>query len=590
MASRVTVRYPLLVACIVVTLLYSASLLSLTSIYQTNDDPQMMMSASGVGLSPTPDPHLLFTNIWLGRVLTAAYSYSPTTAWYGFYLLLAQVLSQIALLYVLLINWPDWRALCCYVAYFAVGVLHHAVSLQFTTTAFLSAQSGILLLLAVLDGGVSPSSARRWGCAVGGLCLLGLGASIRFNAALLVALLAIPLIGWWVLQTFNVKRLLTAVVLSGAGLLLCNVISTVDQSAYRRDTEWSTSRRFWGRVSQFVDYKRVHFTDETKPDFDEVQWSQNDFSALMKLVIFDRNVYTTEKLQQILDTAATKPDRQWQDYVATVLVLGWQLLPIPVIFLAMLQWSVYVVGKHLTRADRRVALITLLWSAAAVYAIFLLKNRLPERVSYPVLHFPLVSILVLTAWRIGRTSINANASDSAEELTAIDTTEHDGAAPITQDVSQTVVFSKFTIGLLLLTAFAGWLVEQRDDVDRRHFRQAFGQDLRQLNPSSDQLYFCDVSFPYRTISPWEHPGFLENLNTVFLGPTQRTPLTDAQLSRFGHDNAYQALLQSDNVFLVERSMTHPVVEKFISEHYGIQMHFEVYFTGETIDVYRARVH
>ena len=71
--------------------------------YETNDDVFMTMIASGKGLCPAPDEHLIFTNVIVGQGLKRLYSACPGFPWYGCYLLLVHYAAQVAMAYCTLV-------------------------------------------------------------------------------------------------------------------------------------------------------------------------------------------------------------------------------------------------------------------------------------------------------------------------------------------------------------------------------------------------------------------------------------------------------------------------------------------------------
>src|SRR4051812_47652742 len=92
-------RAPLTFSFATVSFLFAAVFTVLEPSFQTNDDLQLAMIASGTGISLQPDEHLVFTSVLIGHVLKALYTTWPSVAWYGLYLYAAQFLAQTTILY-----------------------------------------------------------------------------------------------------------------------------------------------------------------------------------------------------------------------------------------------------------------------------------------------------------------------------------------------------------------------------------------------------------------------------------------------------------------------------------------------------------
>src|SRR5262249_17820906 len=143
-----------------------------TPAFRSNDDTVMAMIASGTGIATVPDPHLVYIQIDLGRLLPALYRRAPAIPRYGLLQVLAQLAAHAPLLTVLLAVTPRRRALAAY-GLFAVAVgLPLLITLQFTTTACVVTSAGLLCLV---SSPAAPASAPSWRRAALGTALAVLG-------------------------------------------------------------------------------------------------------------------------------------------------------------------------------------------------------------------------------------------------------------------------------------------------------------------------------------------------------------------------------------------------------------------------------
>lgn len=162
MREAVLGRHRFLAACAGSAVLWAAFFLLLGPRYATNDDPLIAMLPAGTGFASAPDEHLVFTNVVIGLFLERLHAAAPGLPWYGLYLLATHVVAQTALLYAALRVEPRGTRLALYLAWFAVAAVPFADNLHFTTTAFVTAQAGVLLALSLLERPPAPTrSAMR---------------------------------------------------------------------------------------------------------------------------------------------------------------------------------------------------------------------------------------------------------------------------------------------------------------------------------------------------------------------------------------------------------------------------------------------
>ncbi len=150
---------PLTASVLVVATLTVPFFAVFTPGYQTNDDAWMAMIAAGQGVSLSPDEHLVYSNVVVGKALRALYTAVPSVPWYGCHLYLAQIAAHIALLYSTLSLGFTRRGLALCAVYFATAGVFLLNNLQFTSTAFLTVQAGAPLLRV----GAAAKSQRPWG-------------------------------------------------------------------------------------------------------------------------------------------------------------------------------------------------------------------------------------------------------------------------------------------------------------------------------------------------------------------------------------------------------------------------------------------
>ena len=152
-------RAPLRFAALTVILVFGLVFAIFEPGFDTNDDAVMNMIVAGKGYGLAPDEHMVFTNVLIGFVLKYLYTVFPTVPWYGGYLLAVHFVVQVTMLYCVVRTRYTRLRLRLYLAYFAAAELYLLNNLQFTSTAFLAGQAGILLLMLAMR---RSSSEGRW--------------------------------------------------------------------------------------------------------------------------------------------------------------------------------------------------------------------------------------------------------------------------------------------------------------------------------------------------------------------------------------------------------------------------------------------
>src|SRR5688500_1995124 len=138
-------RAPLRFAALTVILVFGLVFAIFEPGFDTNDDAVMNMIVAGKGYGLAPDEHMVFTNVLIGFVLKYLYTVFPSVPWYGGYLLAVHYVVQVTMLYCVVRTRYTRLRLRLYLAYFAAAELYLLNNLQFTSTAFLAGQAGILL-------------------------------------------------------------------------------------------------------------------------------------------------------------------------------------------------------------------------------------------------------------------------------------------------------------------------------------------------------------------------------------------------------------------------------------------------------------
>jgi hypothetical protein len=520
-------RHPLLAACAGSAILWTAFFGLLSPRYATNDDALLAMLPAGTGWAAAPDEHLVFTNVVIGLVLRRLHAALPSLAWYGLYLLAAHVVAQTALLYAALRAPARGTRLALYLAYFAVAAVPFANNLQFTTTAFVAAQAGVLLALSLLE---TPPARRRAAVStgVGAAALIVAGGLIRFEACALVLVLFAPVAAAAAWRRDHTAWLAPAAAL-GAGAVLIFAARAFDQAYYARDPGWAAYREWSGVLREFVDFERgAAYTPETAAAFGAAGLSRNDHRLLWNWFHPDADVFTTERLRAALDGAAAAPPRVPLPHRLRRIVRDRTAKPI------LLALPLILLAAGASPRSRWTALAALA-ATTAVLLYLAVFRKAPPHVFLPTLAWPLAVSLVLEGGRFaGRAVLSAAALLAA-------------------------VTSVWALAFQRAESLAA---SAQDAAHRRA--------LEPLRSAPDRYYILWGTFPYGVIRPLSVPGSEPGFRFFALGWPQRTPTAQRALVAAGRPDLVRAL-GDPAVRLLAPPEAAPWVEQYARRHRGLSL-------------------
>lgn len=195
--------------------------------YETNDDIVMQFISNGF-YSGTPDAHLVFINYIYGLPLTWLYNLTAGSGieWYPILFLLWHIMSLYIISKFIVRSKFDTFTKTTFLLLLYFFELTLIIKLQFTTTSALLATAG--LLLAYLRGG--------WKSIVG-IILFLVASLIRFDAAMLVLLLLLPI----AVYRFLTDRSMRLKLLVYCGICISTAFSfeLCNKYIYNQDQDWA---------------------------------------------------------------------------------------------------------------------------------------------------------------------------------------------------------------------------------------------------------------------------------------------------------------------------------------------------------------
>lgn len=552
-------------------MLWGVALLAFRPHYWTIDDVQMSREAAGRVIAVEPDARIQFSHVAIGSVLVGLHRTWPGVPWYAVYMLCVHAAAHVTLLLVLLIRERTrWGAVGSFAVWFGVLGLTFTNRLQFTVAAYLAGMTGGLLILTTIDrmsrseSAGSPSRGWRTGMALAwGAALVLLCSMIRWPALKMVAVLLAPIALVTLIRTTFRGRV---VLVAGSAVVVaaCGLARWYDGTDLARGAEWWRVERERYPTSEILDYHAVPYSARTKPVFDAVGWSENDYHMLLWNWWSDRSVFEAADFDAVLEHRVSGWDRfspiGW--LIAAVL----QGREVPVVYVAVLL-SLWFAIRAESAGDRWVVVATIVASMVAWVYLAATLNRVPPWVLLPLGTSSLVVSL----------AIRRNSESSVRR---------DGVV----------------LGLALIVACAWTFREYGWHIERTTIEQQLAEDWDRISGRGDEVFLVGIG------TPWLPPPLAvtpepEGLALVYVAASQTTEATRALLANHGvTTDIVTALVEDPKVLLVcnprlqltnvERNdvPTLPVVlSRYIREHHGKRVKFVPRHVGRRMVALECRV-
>jgi hypothetical protein len=545
-------QHPLFTALLLVLPIIIGTVYLVPSYFETNDDVAFLLMVSGRVLSPEPTGWIFFMHIVLGQALAWLYRLNPDIPWYGLMHLGSLTVAYWMILYAVLLKEFSWRRVSLVLLCLVSLGLPFALGLQFTKTAFLVGLSGALLLATTLHQHATRSATRGQLLRrlVAATLLLMLALTIRRESLHLVGVLSLPLFTWLAWTAWQSQRLPVFLGVCASVSLVLVLLDATHFHRYAQDPAWHRFSVLNPLKSEFIDYKHIPYTAATRPYFQEVGWSENDYHCLMNWWYVDPQVYAPEKMHAIaahfpLTTRFTADSLNAVASLATCLDGGaiWIVVPLcaALALFGLRNFAAWLI------------LLATLGATGLTLVLFSVFLKLPLYVCQPILTAPCWIALWLSE----------------------DIPESRPASPwhfvrqVTGGLLVGVVF-----GVLLFrsdTPLAKGITGSQVTVKRNHqFREA----LARLSPTPTQTFVAwGEGFPYEAILPLERHGYLDNFRVVAVAAGNQSPIQRRMLEIQGIADLHRALFEREDVFLSFRSkdVQGMLLTRYLAEHYAVSI-------------------
>lgn len=521
--------------------------------FGTTDDLEMQMVLAGKGILQESSPHLRWTHIFIGQILSNLYSYFPNSPWYGIYLTAAHLWGTTAILYSILILKFSLFRISIYILCFVLGEISMLQELQFTSSALVLGTGAVFLLFSAIS---NPNDKRRfywYGLSFLMLCFVEM---MRWNSFQLIVILGTPLLLYGIFQQQQ-KRI--------KNLAYCVFILIaawgIEQSHYliqNQNQKWANYNTYKHALSahDILDYNKPQYlwTSSTADDyFYKVGWEYEDLMLFKHWFFADSTVFGLKQFKALQASFQNCPypqehiqQRLWQFFVEFPME--------DTIFYAFLVLGICLM---LLRGNRWVYLL-LIVSFGFVFTILVflfLYKHLPTRVSYPM-GFYLIALAALFM-------------TYEKEISR-----------------QTKVHLLIIIGLMVLSSLK--MVTSKSSqfaIKKMHWSAA----LDSLNAKPEQLYIGGGDFyMHETMTPYQNlnDSMFMHFNMLDFGHFANSPNHYKQLDNFGIKNIHTEAPLDTNIYIIHRYGA-PFLSwyaNFVYRHYNMHIEYELVRREENINI------
>ncbi len=120
-------------------------------------------------------------------------------------------------------------------------------------------------------------------------------------------------------------------------------------------------------------------------------------------------------------------------------------------------------------------------------------------------------------------------------------------------------------------------------VSARLAQRELQEIVAHIAPKPHQLFLAWAScVPFEYTSPLAGMEEFRDFKLLGIGGCLRTPIAFDRLREFGIEDIYRATFERDDVFIIAEFEWLPLLEKYILEHYGVNVGHRSVYAGEFI--------
>ena len=516
----------IILAILINLLLFTIFFCSITPRYQTNDDNSMEAIASG-NRTGQPSEYLIFINVLIGKILVFFYNNFLNINWYPVLFYLLHFLSMTVICYCLILKKGFAFGLAFFLLIFTFFELFMLANLQYTTTASVTAISGVLLFLTHWDS----KGYKLYIAMAASIFLFLFSALIRESMAYLLLLLFLVLL----LFKFIKKPSLTIPIFIIIATILFASSYFYNIKYYQKDPQWKFYVQYNRLRSKILDYSQFSFNDETKDVYKTVGWSENDVKMYRSWFFNDLEIYSVEKLQYVVNNIN---DHNGTGETFNELKKSFNSIDskTKVFFLFFL---IFLIPAMIKKRNKYLLLILIPTIAASLY--FSYAGRLPDRVFIPIIFYATIASIHFTR--------------------PVDLTFLSNSGRKVLQISTVIVCVAIAISVFATTSFTSRInsIKQKEfEITIDNMKKEGGLYVRWgAVPLHDRKVFFYT------------PESLKGLKYIQQGWSMHSPIYNEILERYSIENIYLDIIERDDIYVLCSKEQANIFKIFMKEHYSL---------------------
>lgn len=523
--------------------------------FTENDDTFIMSIASGA--YGQPNEYLVYINIIIGWLLEKLYSIFPYINHYSLFLILVNLFSFMSISKIL-INKDKYRnKYIDFTKILIIVILYTRIIFQFTytTVAYVSLIAGFMYLFYGLE-----KECDKYKTYIKGYSYIILGILIRIQTVLPALVIAFVYI---LINIFKTKKVRSIFII--VSVVSVTIIISTLTSFYYDKSEHAEYNRFNEARSNILDKKQVDYL-ENKEEFEKLGFSENDYNLLYGWVFTDKEVFSTENLEKIVEMNTADNKYEWNfKFIINKLVNSitdsFKYKHVHVLILTILLVTVMILNRK-----NIIYAIMIFMSAFATNFIFYFIQRPVDRVVVPNYIFASILLIFIFDFKYAEKFIRNLKFDKKNKIKPtiilvifnmimLFSTTPLYAEKIMYDRNESKMYTKDNIELL------EYLKENRENL----YIGTGGQyEWMLMSVPILENYAKDYKVNFINDGGWEtyHETYYEILNRHEIENKDRLLLS---------------LLEEENVYYLVSPGTenHKLIEIYLEEHTGKNVEYEL---------------
>lgn len=518
-------------------------------LYETNDDIFMSMISEG----NAENDHLIYINIFYGKILKILNNIFPALNWYGIMMYLLTFIGMTILTYIILINVNS--KLNIYVAIvfssvFGIDIFHR---MQFTKVSVILMFSGIMLIKLGIE-------VKKINISIIASILFIIGSMIRFSGIYIVivftALIIVSEICYIYLKenrfildkSNNIVKFSIVCICLGVCALSFKII---DNRIYNSDIQWREYKEYNEARTSVQDYPIANY-EQYKKEYNNIGIKEIDLKMLMLWLNSDTEKFNYNTLKDIASI-----EREKSDIVNILKSCIYRCIHFPLfnniggILFLLIIFYIFLFEKK-----KVIYILASIIGVGILYFILMYQGRIVYRVEYGIW---------ICAFITAINSLNTRCKKNINYKLAL----------------------TITLAIVLLLNIKTYQRMEKLKINDK--RDNLNEIIRVVSNNDNNLYFYSIQIlmdDLECISPFEKLDLQLTDNLISLGGWYvKSKIINETYSKYDIDNTIRALVDKDNSYLVDNRDIELIYE-YIKENYYENIDYKLEGTIGDCNLYK----